>query len=136
MTVITPAPFVMKDSTISIESDSYEAALTSVTLTPSSSIQTIKGLTPTAVFSEGTTATWTCDLTFMQDWASAASLGKYLFDHEGETVAAVIEPIAGGVGFGVDLIITPGAIGGAVDSYATATVSLGVQGKPELIPAA
>ena len=136
MATITPNPFVMKDSLITIGTDNYEAAVTSVVLTPSSSIQTIKGLTPTAVFSEGTTATWTADITFMQDWSSPASLGKYLFDNEGETVSAVIEPIAGGVGFEVDLIITPGAIGGSVDAYATATVSLGVAGKPVLVPAA
>lgn len=130
MATVSPTPFVMKDSIVTIDVDNYQAAVTSVVLTPSSSIQTIKGLTPTAVFSEGTTATWTCDLTYMQDWSDENSLGRYLFDNEGETVSATIEPVAGGLGFDVDLIITPGSIGGAVDAFATSTVSLGVKGKP------
>ena len=135
MAVVAANPFVMKESVITFAADSYEAAVTSATLTPSASIQTVTGLKAGAVFSDSTAATWTLDLTFMQDWASATSLGRYLFTNEGATVAAHIKPQIGKIGFDVNVIITPGAIGGAVNAYALATVSLGVKGKPVLVPA-
>jgi hypothetical protein len=122
----------MKDAVLTLGADDYQAAVSSATLTPSSSIQSFKGLTPTAVWSAGTSATWTLELTYAQDWADETSLGAYLFDNEGSTVTFTLEPNAGGAGFSGSVIITPGAAGGAVDGYATATVSLGVVGKPAL----
>jgi hypothetical protein len=132
MATITPTPFVMKNAILTLGADDHQAAVNSAALNPSSSIQTFKGLTPTAVYSEGTHATWTLDLTYAQDWTDPNSLGAYLYDNEGETVAFVLEPVADGAGFSGFVIITPGAAGGSVDGIATSTVTLGVVGKPAL----
>ena len=127
-------PLFLKDAVLTIAATGYEAEVSSVTLTPSTSTVTWKGLTPEAVFTQTPNATWTCDLTFAQDWDLATSLGVYLFENEGEEVAMVFTPKSGGAGFAANVVITPGAVGGSVDSFAESTVSLPVQGKPTYTP--
>lgn len=137
MAQISGSPLYMKDVVLSLGSNSYEKVVNSVAFTPSGGIATFKGLTPDAVYSFPQSPTWTCDITYAQDWDTTGSLSRYLFDNEGSTVAATFRPRTGaGPSFTANLFITSGAIGGAVDSVATATVSLGVQGKPTLVPAA
>ena len=135
MALINVNPFVMKDSVFSVAADDYAAAITAMTITPTSSQITIKGLKPSATFSDATTPTWTCAVSYIQDWENEESFANYLFDHAGETVSATIEPVTGGTGWDVDLILTPGDIGGAVDAYGVATVTLGISGKPVRVPA-
>lgn len=134
MAVIPVNPFMMGDATFTVEADNYEASVSSATFTPSSSVTTWKGLTPTAVFSFGANATWTLDLEFAQDWATENSLSRYLYENEGEELDVVFAPKAGGPTISATIIATPGAIGGAVDAVAASTVSLGVKGKPVLGP--
>jgi hypothetical protein len=133
MTVIGVSPFVMKDVTLLIAADNYEAHVSSVELAPSASTVMWKGLTPTSIYTDVTTATWVCNLSFAQDWATADSLSRYLFENEGGAVACEFVPVAGGAGFSATIVITPGSIGGPVDSVAVATVSLGVQGRPAVL---
>lgn len=131
MSVITPlAPLLMKEAVLSLGSDDFAAAVSSMTLTPSSSTVSFKGLKPTATYTDVTAPTWTCDVTFVQDWSTNTSLSYYLWTHQGETVNATFTPKAGGRSWTVKLVITPGAIGGAIDGFAEATVSLGVSGQP------
>ena len=87
MAAIAVSPFLLKDVLFSVETDSYEKHVSQVEFVPTSSTVTWKGLTPTSVFSFGTNATWTCNLTFAQDWETASSLSRYLFDHEGRPQA-------------------------------------------------
>jgi hypothetical protein len=136
MAIIAVNPFILRDTLFTVAADSYEAHVSNVTFTPSSSVVPWQGLTPDASFSFGSIATWTCDLTFAQDWSTANSLSRYLFEHEGDEIAVVFEPVAGGPSVTATLIVTPGAIGGTVNEVAVATVSLGVQGRPVLEPIA
>lgn len=137
MADIAVLPIVLKDMIIEIGEDDFAAAVSSATLTPASSPVVFKGLKAGAVFTDVTAATWTLALTYAQDWVTSGSLSAYLFNNEGDLKDAVIKPQSGvGPSFEVEIIITPGAIGGAVDQTATATVTLGVQGKPTLVPAA
>jgi hypothetical protein len=136
MPIIAVTPIIMKDVVLEIELDDFAAAISSAMLTPSASTVVFKGLKNDAVFTDVTSATWTLALTYAQDWVTAGSLSNYLFTNEGEIKDAVLKPQSGiGPSFSVEIIITPGAIGGAVDQTATATVTLGVQGKPVLVPA-
>jgi len=106
-----------------------------VIFTPSSSSQTWTGLGQNT-HTDVSTATWTLGLRYAQDWASATSLSRYLFDNEGDTVSMTFRPKSGaGPSFTAQVVITPGAIGGDVNAYATASVTLGVNGKPQLVPA-
>lgn len=130
MAQIAVSPFIMRDCVLSVALDSYEKHVSAVEFVPSASIVNWKGLTPTAAFSFGSNATWVCNLSYAQDWATANSLSRYLFENEGEEIAVTFEPVAGGPAVTASLIVAPGSIGGAIDSVAVSTVSLGVNGKP------
>lgn len=135
MAVIAVSPFVMKSVTLKVGADNYEAHVSQVEFTPSASQVNWKGLTPASTFSDVTTATWTCTLTYAQDWATVNSLSLYLHANEGASVVAEFVPVAGTAPkpkITATLLITPGAIGGTVDQYATASVTLGVSGKPTI----
>jgi hypothetical protein len=130
-------PLVLKDVLLDVAGTDHALAVTNVTFTPSANTVTMRTLSPAGSFTDVAAATWSCQLTYAQDWDTATSLSRYLFENEGDTVAVTFRPRSGsGPSFTAQLTITPGAIGGAVDSYATAQVTLGVVGRPQLVPAA
>lgn len=129
-------PFIMRNAVVEFGLDDFAKAVSSATLTPSSGTTDFTGLKPSAVFTFPQATKYTLDLEFAQDWSSETSLSRYLFDHIGEVVDAVINPddqTAAGeahTSWAVQVAITPGAIGGPVDSVAVSTVSLGCVGQP------
>lgn len=134
-TVAAPTPLVMKDVVLTLGTDDFQKHVSAVTFTPSSSQVTWQGLSPDATFTDVSTATWTCALEIAQDWDADTSLCRYLFENEGEHVAATFKPKSGsGPSFTATLIVTPGAIGGTVNAVATQSVTLGVEGRPVLVP--
>jgi hypothetical protein len=136
MPQIAVAPLVLKDVILTIGGSDYEKHVSGVMFTPKSGQIAWQGLTPAASFTDASVAEWSCDLSYVQDWETDDSLSQYLFAHEGETIAATFKPKRGsGPTFTASLVITPGAIGGQVNSYATTTVTLGCSGRPVLVPA-
>lgn len=135
MAQIAVQPIYLKDCVLSVAGSDFEKALSSVTFTPSVTTATFKGLEPTAVFTNVGSSTWMVDLAYAQDWDTVGSLSAYLYEHEGAERTLTFEPVNGGASWSADVIIVPGAVGGAVDSYATASVSLPVQGRPTFTPA-
>lgn len=129
MAAISVNPIFLRDVTFTVEGDDYAAALQSVVLTPSTSVVTAKGLSAGSVFSAVPAPTWTCDISYLQDDADDA-FGMYLFENTGETVTATFTPGNGRRPWTAQIILTPGAVGGGQDAFATATVSLGVKGDP------
>lgn len=133
MANIAVNPFILKDVLLTIDADNYAAHVSQVEFTPSASTQTWQGLTPTATFTDVTTATWTVTLQYAQDWSNPDSLSYKLHQEEGAEWPVVFKPVSGsGPSVHATLVVTPGAIGGTVNGYAVATVSLAVKGKPEL----
>ena len=136
MASISVTPLYLKDVTLTVGTDSYEKHVSSVTLTPSNATASWKGLNPAATFTDAGTPTWTLDLTYVQDWETADSLSAYLFNNAGSEITLSFKPESGAGGtFSATVIVVPGSIGGQVDSYATSTVSLPVQGQPSYTPA-
>lgn len=126
-------PFIMRNAIVQLGTDDFAAAVSSATLTPSGGTADFKGLKPPAVFTFPQAVTWSLELVYAQDWGTDASLSMYLFAHIGEVVPAIINPddqTAGTTSWACDVAITAGAVGGAVDAVATATVALGVVGQP------
>lgn len=137
MAKIAVKPFVLKDVLLTIAADNYEAHVSQVQFDPSSSIQTWQGLTPESSHTDATVATWVAQLTYAQDWETTNSLSRYLYENEGDEIAVVFRPRNGvGPSFAATLIVTPGAIGGTVNQFATASVTLACKAKPVLTPAA
>jgi hypothetical protein len=130
VTQVPAVPFVLKDCLVTIGTDSYEKAVTKVQLTPSASVQVAKAVSPGAVYTDTDEASWTLDLEWLQDWATPANLGAMLHAAEGDTVPFVFEPITGGATITVEVVVTPGPIGGGVGVYAPASCSMGCVGKP------
>lgn len=129
MANITTPPYVVRDAVITFGSDNFQASIKSARLVPTSSSTVEKGMTPSAVYTLTSSASWTLELEFFQGYDST-DLTVKLFNEEGEEETFVVEPIAGGAGFSGTVILTPAAIGGAVDQTAVSSVTLGVQGKP------
>lgn len=138
MPAVSVNPFVLKDVTLSIDGDTYEAHVSEVTFTPSSSSTTWQGMTPSASYTDSSVATWTCTLAYAQDWSNPDSLSYKLHAEEGASWNVLFTPRKGSgqPSFQATVVVTPGAIGGAVNGWATATVTLGVSGRPEPVPAA
>ena len=135
MPQIAVNPIVLRDVLLKIAADDYEKHVSGVTMTPSTGSVSWTGLAPDDTFTFPTATTWAVQLDYAQDWETANSLSRYLFDHEGETVTLLFEPVKGGLGWQVEAVIVPGSIGGQVNAVATATVTLGVLGKPTPVPA-
>jgi hypothetical protein len=134
MAVIPVSPLFLKDSVIEIAGSDYAAAVSSVAFTPTSPTVTFTGLKKDAVFTDVGNTTWTVGITFAQDWDSTTSLSRYLFTNAGKTVAMTFRPRVGtGPAFTANVVIQPGAIGGAVGAATTATVTLGLSGAPVLV---
>jgi len=136
MAVISVEPVILQESILTIGADDHASAVSSVRILPNSSIVRYKGLKRNT-HTYPTVPDWSAEINFAQDWADPASLANYLFEHQGETVPAVFEPTSGvGLRWAVDLVITPGAIGGDVDTVMVSPVTLGVNGAPvpTLIP--
>jgi hypothetical protein len=137
-TQIVVQPRVFKDYRVAVfdspddlAAPSFEKATSSVSLTPSASTQTWQGGTPESSYSDISTATWVNGLDYAQDWETPESLSLYLLNNEGEEKCLVFSPLAGkGLVFAVRVVLTPGAIGGAIGSYGTASVTLPVRGRP------
>ena len=129
-------PIVLKDCTLLIGADNYEAHVSTVRFDPSNSTQQWQGMTPSAGFTDTTSSTWTCTLTLSQSDLKTGSLARYLFDNEGTSVVAKFTPKKGAAGSMVQvtatLNIVPPSIGGDVNAWAVSTVTLGVSGKPAL----
>jgi hypothetical protein len=126
MASIAVLPLVLKDVTMTLGANGYEKHVSSVTFTPKSSTISWQGLTPTATFTDSTTAEWTCDLEYVQDWDTTNSLSKYLLANAGTSVTGVFKPKqAGTPTFTATVTLQSGAIGGKVNAYATTSVSLG-----------
>lgn len=124
-------PTILKDMVLMVGADDFAAAVSSATITPTTSVVTWKGLKPDATFSFSTAPTYVLDLEYAQDEVDT-SLSTYLWNHQGETIEGVVLEPASGVGarYTFNLMIAHGAVGGAVDTVGVASVSLGINGRP------
>ena len=140
MVAVAVAPFTLKDYTLQIETDSYEKAVSQVLFTPPSpSPLEWHGPIGSDFYDTIDQGQWTCQVDYAQDWTTATSLSRYLYDEAGETKSVVFKPSASTTGmptFTVDVIIAHGPIGGPGRQVATASVTMTCKAKPVLVPAA
>ena len=131
------SPLYMTESTLTLGTTAtdFAAEISGARLVPTSSSASWKGLKPGSVFTKAGLATWVLTVNCGQDHELATSLSTYLYEHEGEEVPFVLEPVDGGTGFNGLCIVQAGEIGGDVDTFGTATVTMPVQGKPTRTPA-
>lgn len=137
MAILNVNPLVMKDVELLIGSgtpDDFRKHVSGATYTPTAPTQSWTGLGGNTHTDVGA-PTWVLDLAYVQDWSSDNSLSRWLYEHQGETHPVELRPIAGeGPSFTSNVTITPGAIGGQVNAFATTSVQLGTDA-PVLVPA-
>lgn len=134
ITTVPVAPMVPKDWDVIVAGSNHKMAVNKCELVPATQTQSWTGGGGNS-HTDQTTPTWSVNVDYAQDWDTEGSFAQYLFDNAGETVALEFRPRSGGVGFGALVIITPGTIGGSINSFMTASITLGVDGKPERLPA-
>ena len=133
MATIAVAPFVLKNATFQVATDQYESNISSVLFEPNVSAVTWQSITPTAPFSDVSSATWSCTIGYAQDWVTANSLAQYLMNNAGQSKVCVFKPNGIATGTAIitaTLIMAPGPIGGDVNTVAVGSVTLGVVGVP------
>jgi hypothetical protein len=135
MPAIGIQPVVLNDVLLRIGANDYEAHVSQVTFTPTAPTVRWRGMTPTSNHVFGGIADWTVSLDFAQDFETADSLALHLLDNEATKEAWTFEPKKGGSSFASTVVLTPGGIGGAVDTVAASSVTLGCT-KPVRTPAA
>lgn len=138
MAKIAVKPFVLRDCIMNIKDGvtdvgDYEASLSKVEIVPSVQVQVFKGLTPTSVHQDVAAPEWTCNIDHAQDWETANSFSQYCLANVGKKVIAKFTPKTGGKSATVTITILPGTIGGGVGAFATASVSLPVDGQPVVV---
>lgn len=133
MAIVATTPFVLVDAVMTVGTDDYQSAISQVLFEPAVSTVTWQGITPTASFTAPTTPTWTCKLSYAQDWKTANSLAQYLLTNAGLSKVVVFKPQGATTGspiFTATLIIVPGPIGGEVNTVQVGEVTCGVIGVP------
>lgn len=137
MPEIEVKPFILTDVDLTLGGNDYAASVSQVEIAPNGGqLVSWKGLKKGSVFNFPTEPTWQLNLGFAQDFETAQSLSNYLFQHYGDTVPGTFAPKSGGGHWTFDAILVPGSIGGQGDAVATASVTLGLAGKPVWVPAA
>ena len=146
MAVIAVQPFTLKDCDLQIKlgttaitaaDPDYAGHTSRARFDPSSSSSTWTGLKPDASFTDQGPETWALSIALAQDWETPSSLSRFLFDNAGKTASIRLRPRSGsGPSFDATVTLTAPAIGGDTGQVATSDVTLGVSGRPKLVPAA
>lgn len=139
MAKIAVKPFVLRDCTLNIKDGAtdigdFEAHVSRVEITPTTSVQVFKGLTPTSVHQDVASPEWTANVDYAQDWETANAWAQYTLANVGKKVTAKFTP-KNGTGLKsitVTITLLPGGIGGTVGSFATASGAYPVDGQPVL----
>lgn len=121
--VIEPAsPLVLKDVELVVELHDFRHHVSGVTFTPPSSLISWTGAGGNTHYDVPSTG-WSVSFEHAQDWGTTG-LARYLYDHDGETVAVSFKPAATGVPtFTADVTFMAGPIGGSVNAFMAGSVS-------------
>lgn len=107
----------------------FRKAVQSFQFVPSSSVSVVTGGTPDAVYTDQSAVSWTLNVKFIQDSETLGALTDWLFSQYG-TVHHVDFVPYGGTGWGADIVVPAGPIGGDMNTWLSDTVTFAVRGKP------
>lgn len=124
--------FVMRNASATFDTTEYKSQLTKAELVPSTETQQLKTLDPNTTHSDVDSASWTFDISGVQDWQVAQGLADFLHDNHGQVVEVVLQPKAG-TGQRIatfDVICMSPNFGGSQGEWALMELSLPVDGVP------
>lgn len=130
------SPLFLKSATVSVSGVEFADVVSNVVFTPTTPTVTHKGISGKVSTSTGATE-WTVTFDYAQSFATADSLALKLFNDSGKKATVIFKPEGTGAATTVTATVTllSGAIGGAIDTAATASVTLPIDGKPTIVPA-
>lgn len=139
MAAVTVKPFVFRDAVINLKDGAtdlgdFQASIPKIAVVPTTSVVTIKGLTPSAVYTDIATPEWKVAGDFLQDWETAAGLSIYTFNNPGKQVTLTITPKPG-VGIKkltAVIVLVPTQMGGDGGAFAAASFEFAVIGQPTI----
>lgn len=124
------AGFVMRNSTITINSTDYQGQLKTAELTPDADSQTYKTLDPNTVLADVDSPTWTFHIAGVQDYTTAVGLARFLTDNHGTVLTVHLEAKTGDVSADFTAIAKAVGFGGDQGSWTEFDVELPVVGVP------
>lgn len=122
--------FVMRNALVSFAGTDYANQVSMAILEPDQDTKTYRTLVPDGVKQDVDSAAWTLKLKGLQDHTAAQGLARYMFDNDGTTVAAVLEPQAGGISWAVQVVLKATQIGGDQGDWAEIEIELPCEGAP------
>lgn len=127
MAIKTPTlPYAMNAATLTLGADDWTAGVTQAEIQPQGG-EVVVGI---GGHKYRGNSTWQLALGHIQD-AGIDGLTRYLFDHEGETIAFTLAPVDDGITWGGELVLSPTAIGGTGGTtLAQASATLEIVGRP------
>jgi tail tube protein len=124
---------VLNNAVFTIDEDDYANQVTKVRLVPDTPTQTLRTLVPDGQITDTDSATWTVELSGVQD-NGATSLGAALraAANSGTSVEAVLQPKAGTGQDVATFTFRPAQIefGGEQGNFRTFDATFGVEGQP------
>lgn len=131
MATIPVQPLMLKNAVVTVASDDFTAAFTSVTFEPSPEWEWVDVfLGPSVpVLSR---VRWECRLGYLQDLTNLDSWTRFLTNNAGLSVDMTFTPQAFGEIIEATVMIVPGALGGSADEQLSAEVRLPLDGSPSL----
>lgn len=143
MAVIEIQPIRLANVKLNIKSGAtdvgdFEKHVSTVLMTPTTGSVSWSGLGGNT-HSFPTSTTWAVQIDYAQDWKNATSLSRYLYANAGKEVTLTFATDGTAAisttnpGWRVNITIQPGAVGGAVDTVGTASVTLMASAAPVLV---
>jgi hypothetical protein len=124
--------YVLRDATVTIDSDEYANQCTKARLVPDTPVQTLRTLVPDGIVVDVDSTAWTFELSGVQDWTNSTGLADALNDAKGTQVVVVLVPRAG-VGkpqATFTIVAMPVDFGGEQGNFNTFEGSFPVVGQP------
>jgi hypothetical protein len=123
-------PHILTEVTFTVDSSNYQCAVRRVQLTPNTPIQEYKVLCPGGSGTAAGNTTWQLEVEYYQNWDDD-DFARFLDENPGDTASFVFTQ--NGLTKSGNIIVVPGPVGGTVDEFATATVTLPVVGTPSSV---
>lgn len=127
-------PLYLTKYLVKIGDDNYEAAVDSLTFTPSSSRSSWVG-GDGGSYTASSIATWEVGVGFAQDFVTPEGLTRYLLENEGKAETIEYTPQDGNPESPLVrsvVTLSPGMFGGSVNNWAGSTATFGST-RPEII---
>lgn len=137
-------PIMMKDVDLILGDEStgtnFKCQMRSITLKPNVSVQKLKTLCPDGRYADVDDPEWDLELGYAygEDDGTATTtevLAEFLLENSGTKKPFAFRPRSGGKGYKGIVTLLPGPVGGSQGAWMEGSVTLPLEGQPEILAA-